>query len=37
MNRDEFKNNPEAQKKFYIFLGAVGLALLWLLFGGPAR
>lgn len=37
MNREEFKNNPEAQKKFYIFAGAVALAILWLLFGGTAR
>lgn len=37
MTREEFKNNPEAQKKFYILIGAVGLALLWLLYGGSAK
>jgi hypothetical protein len=34
MNMDEFKASPEAQKKFYVFVGIIGVALLWLWFGG---
>ena len=37
MTLDEFKKDPQAQRKFFIFSGAIALAILWLLFGGIAK
>lgn len=37
MTLDEFKTNPDAQRKFYIFAGTLTLAVLWLLLGGTAK
>jgi hypothetical protein len=37
MNREEFKKDGNAQRKFFIFASVLGAAVLWLLFGGSLR